>query len=189
MVDSFDRDLALAAEGDDEARRRLWSEHYEVLRSCAADYLQRQWGGADGMRISLGATDVLHEAYVRLAARLATIENGRRYFFRAFLQECMRIVIEHYRRSRNHRGRGAMARAPFDSECLPAHQAELGLDAIVEAIAALQQKDERAGQIAFLRVIENKTNAECAELLGFGMRTIESDWAFAKAWLDRELRR
>jgi RNA polymerase sigma factor (TIGR02999 family) len=186
--DDLEASLRAAAGGDAEAKRRLWAEHYGTLHAAAAAYLARRWRDADGAaRVSLSATDVLHEAFSRLHGRIQAVANGRQFFFRAFYQECLRIVVDHYRRTRDAKGRGAAKRLPFESEYLRAAPPEVDFDAVLGTLAELQQKDARMGQIACLRVLEGKTNAECAELLGIGLRTVEQDWSFAKAWLDRRL--
>lgn len=198
--DRFADDLRRAAEGDAAARRRLWAEHYEMLHQCAAAWFSRQWQarGADH-QVSLGATDIVNEAYCRLVERTAAIANGKAYFFRAFYTECLRIVIDYYRKTKHEKGRGPHKRVELESQFLRHHRLEADVDHLYDILAELERKDARMGQIAMLRVFGDRpspetvgapralTNAEIAELLGIGLRTVEKDWAFAKAFLLKQL--
>lgn len=192
--DTFAEDLRKAAEGDGEMRRRLWGEHYETLHECAKQWFARHWHrrGADH-RVSLGATHIVHAAFERMHDRTAALAHGRQYFFRAFYTECMRIVIDHYRRTRDDKGRGDQKRVEFHSQFLADNRAQIDLGELHAILGELGDRDARLGQVAMLRVLETRptegggtrglTNAEVAELLGVSLRTVEKDWSFAKAFL------
>ncbi|MBL9078157.1 MAG: hypothetical protein JNL08_11675 [Planctomycetes bacterium] len=196
----FADDVRRAAEGDREARDRLWAEHYETLRDCAKAWFARSWRGNDPMRaVSLDGTEILHAVFGRLRDRTAALERGKSYFFRAFYTECLRVVVDHYRKTRNDKGRGDRQRVPLPSHFLADHKADVDFDVLFGIVAELEQQDARLGQIAALKVFESRpdeesagarrglTNAEVAELLGVSLRVVEKDWAFAKAWLLRRL--
>jgi len=196
----FSQDLKQAAEGNLDARNRLWAEHYDMLRQCASTWFTNHWkcrGDAHG--VSLDGTDIVNAAYERLHARTAAMANGRAFFFRAFYTECMRIVVDHYRKTKNDKGRGPMQRVELQSQFLKEQKVQTDFEVIYEVLAELERQDARVGQVAMLKVFENRpvegkpgatrglTNQEVADLLDMGLRTVEKDWAFAKAYLQKRL--
>ncbi len=104
-----------------------------------------------------------------------------------------RILIEHARaRSRVKRG-GGRAREPLDPELIPGGE-QLGLPvdaerilALDEAIRRVEQRDARLGEIVRLRFYAGLSIEQTAEALGISPRSVNRDWAFARAWLEREL--
>ena len=61
--------------------------------------------------------------------------------------------------------------------------------ALDEAMSRLEGKDPRAAQIVRLRYYAGLTVEETAKALGVSERTVKEDWAFARAWLGREVGR
>ncbi len=196
----FADDLRRAAEGDAEVRNRLWAEHYEMLRDCAKAWFDQHWRRqGDQHGVSLTGTEVAHAVYERLFDRTAAMENGRAYFFRAFYTECLRIVVEHWRKTRHEKGRGERRRVELPSQFVVEHKLPVDFGQLFELCRELERLDARTGQVAMLKVFENRadpdkpgafrglTNSEVAAMLGIGLRTVEQDWAFAKAWLLRRI--
>lgn len=60
--------------------------------------------------------------------------------------------------------------------------------AIDEALHKLSEKDPRKTQLVELRFFAGLTMPEAARTLGISLATAERDWAYAKAWLYREMR-
>ena len=67
--------------------------------------------------------------------------------------------------------------------------AEETLLRVNEALEILQSQDPQAAQLVRLRFFVGLGYQEAAELLGISERTAKRDWAFARAWLYRELSR
>jgi DNA-binding transcriptional regulator LsrR (DeoR family) len=57
------------------------------------------------------------------------------------------------------------------------------LIALDDTLDQLQQQDSNAAEIAKLRIFAGLTVPEVAEALGLGKRTVDRQWAFARAWL------
>jgi RNA polymerase sigma factor (sigma-70 family) len=55
------------------------------------------------------------------------------------------------------------------------------------ALTRLEAEDPRAAQVVVLRFVSGMSNPEVAEYLQLSLRTVESEWAYARAWLKREL--
>lgn len=176
--------LERAAEGDATAQQELWSSCYEQLRLIASAALQR-WNG----RVSLQSTDVLHEAFARLVDRSRVTERGHRYFLKSFATECRRLLVEHWRAKQALVRGGDRERVTMVSQALAGTTQGMDLLELSDVIETLAREDARAAQIVDLRLFGGLSVAECSEALGVAIRTVESDWTFAKAWLQRKLGR
>ena len=197
---AFAGDLEAAADGDKAARDRIWAEHYEMLRSCAKEWLEREWTRRGrGRAISLGGSDIVNAAYLRLRDRVAALNKGRSWFFRCFYTECLRIAVDHYRKAKRNKGPGEGVRIEFVPQLLEDRRVHVDVQVVYDVLAELERIDARLGQVAMLKVFESVpdekspgsmrglTNAEVAELLDYSLRTVEKDWSFAKSYILKKL--
>jgi RNA polymerase sigma factor (TIGR02999 family) len=155
-------------------------EEYGALRAIAEAYMRRHAGA-----LTLQATALVHEAYLKLAA------NSREYVDRAhFLctaAAAMRQVLVDHARARHRIKRGGeRLRITLAGDEMGA---DGGLDLLVlhDALDRLEALDERQARIVQLRFFVGMTVEEVAELLRVSDKTVKRDWAMARAWLQREL--
>jgi RNA polymerase sigma factor (TIGR02999 family) len=165
---------------------------YDELRTIAHARMRGERTGH-----TLQTTELVHEAYLRLGAREGVAWQSRGQFFAAAAEAMRRILIERARaRARVKRGGDAEGRpAPRVSLDL-AEVAALADDrdpetvlALDRAIERLAEREERVAQVVKLRFYAGLSVEEVAETLEASPRTILRDWAFARAWLYRELSR
>ena len=178
-----------ASAGDRAAAEALLPLVYAQLRASAQKAMAGERAGH-----TLGATALVHEAYIRLAGERDVPWRGRGHFYAAAAEAMRRVLLDHAKaRGRAKRGGGAV-RVELDTALLDAGQSEtpnnnatdfLALD---DAIRRLEERDPRMGQVVRLRFYAGLEIAHVALALGVSERTVKSDWAFAKAWLERELR-
>ncbi|MBE0567317.1 MAG: sigma-70 family RNA polymerase sigma factor [Krumholzibacteria bacterium] len=165
---------------------------YDELRSIAHARLRGERPG-----YTLQATELVHEAYLRLAPQGDAAWECRGQFFAAAAEAMRRILIERARaRSRIKRGGDANGRpalrVPLDlvelADLADAGEPEiiLALDAAIERLAV---RDGRVAKVVKLRYYAGLEVTEVAEALGASARTVLRDWAFARAWLFAELSR
>ena len=174
------RILDRAKGGDMAAAAELLPLVYEELRRLAAQKLARE--AADQ---TLQPTALVHEAWLRLAGNQATFAN-RAHFFAAAAEAMRRILIDNARRKRAQRHGGGQVRVDIqDLELAVARDDELL--AVHEALDKLATEDRQLAELVKLRFFVGLTNKECAETLGVSEPTVERWWAFARAWLFREI--
>jgi len=161
----------------------LLRAHYDSLVGIAERIHARESHRAAPSPVSL-----VHEAFVRLVDQ-PKVSAGDSVFFRAcFAQECRRVLVDSARRrNAQRRGGGALVESISDQTGLGT-RGELDLVEVDDALAALAKHEERLARIVEMRVFGGLTVAECAEALGVSARTIDGDWAFARAWLQKKLR-
>lgn len=178
-----------AEDPDSKGSDAFFAQVYEELRSIAHARMRGERSG-----VSFQSTELVHEAYMRLAPQAAQWEN-RSQFFAAAAEAMRRILIDRARsRGRVKRGGDERGNPPpkisLDMEEVAVLADDRDPAAILEldqAIERLAKHDERVAQVVKLRFFAGLSIEEIAEMLGTSSRTILRDWAFARSWLYREL--
>lgn len=175
--------LELLRAGDFTALDRLLPLVYDELRALAGAQLRDERTGH-----TLSATALVHEAYVRLAARDRLTPRDRSHFFAMAAQSMRRVLVEHARaRRRLKRGQGVAA-IPLDRvEALVGDQAAEELIALDEALTRLAELSPRAAQVVERRFFAGLTIEEVAASLELSTKTVQRDWLRARAWLRKEV--
>ncbi len=152
---------------------------YAELRELAAAKMARERDGH-----TLDATGLVHEALVRLGGDgFAT----RSAFVRAASVAMSRILVDHARGKQADKRGGGRRRAALDLDHLAAPASDTDPEAVAEALARLAAEDPPAAELVTLRFFGGLTLPEAADALGMAPRTADRLWAFARAWLYRDL--
>ena len=114
--------------------------------------------------------------------------QNRAHFFRAAAEAMRRILIENARRKSRLKRGGGQARLDIDELELAATTPDDKVLLINDAIEQLQTEDPEKARVVVLKFFGGLTNQEVAESLGVTERTVERQWAYAKAWLYRRIR-
>ena len=161
---------------------------YQELRTIAYSLIRREY-----RRHTLSPTDLFHEAYVRLGARMHGLARELRSTKALFIITMRRILIDHARRR--------LARERALRNCL------LNGGKFLESIEISPEGASKASQLVLLeealilfakeypshaKVVESKyfggmTIPECAEHLGKSESTIQRRWEFSRAWLNAKI--
>jgi RNA polymerase sigma factor (TIGR02999 family) len=178
------RILSQIEQGDPVAAEQLLPLVYEELRKLAAAKLAQERPGQ-----TLQATDLVHEAYLRLVGSPAGHDwKGRGHFFGA-AAEAMRRILVNRARDRGTAKRGVdFNRVTLDAIAVPGAIDPAEMVAFNELFEQLIQHDRQAGEIAKLRIFAGLTVPEIAAVLNMGRRSVDRQWAFARAWLRSHLR-
>jgi RNA polymerase sigma-70 factor (ECF subfamily) len=173
----------LAARGDTglDISDRLVPLLYEELREIAHRELRKERGPR-----TLRTTELVHEAYLKLADDSAVGSKGRAYFFAAASQSMRRILIERARRRKQIKRGGGLERVTLEGVPAAADFAEwlLDLDRVLDRFARI---DPRAAQVVECRFFGGMTFDEISEATQVSVRTVKRDWSTARAWLAAEL--
>ena len=98
-----------------------------------------------------------------------------------------RILIERARRkARLKRGGGQVALNLDDFEIVATTPDERVL-MVEDALQQLESQDPKLARVVTLKFFGGLTNAEVGEVLGVTERTVLNHWAYARAWLLRQI--
>jgi RNA polymerase sigma factor (TIGR02999 family) len=175
--------LGAIEQGDPHAACQLVPLVYDELRRLARQRLAQEKPGQ-----TLDATGLVHEAYLRLVdVKEAQHWNSRGHFFAAAAEAMRRILVDAARSKHSQRRGGGYIRQSFDEALVRAPQASEDLVALDEALDRLAAADPEAAQLVKLRYFAGLTSQQAAEATGISARTADRIWAYARAFLLKEL--
>jgi RNA polymerase sigma factor (TIGR02999 family) len=168
--------------GDPHAAGELFRAVYDELHRIASGQ-RRRWDGNE----TLNTTALVHEAYLKLVRQEEADWESRAHFF-AVAARAMRQILINYaeRQVAAKRGGGAVHVSLTDGMTMAPEAAE-ELLALHEALGRLATVHERSSRVVECRFFGGFGIRDTAETLGVSAATVERDWAFASAWLRREM--
>lgn len=170
--------LQAIGRGDGQAAEELLPLVYEELRRLAAARMAQEQPGQ-----TLQATAIVHEAWLRLVSDGARNWQNRAHFFGAAAEAMRRILIENARRKSALKRGGDQVRVDIDGLELGAATTDEKILLINEALEKLDAEDPEKARIVVMKFFAGMTNQEVAASLGVTERTVERQWAFARAWI------
>jgi RNA polymerase sigma factor (TIGR02999 family) len=172
--------VARAEAGDAPARDALFAALYDELHRLAESHIRRGAGN-----LTLGATTLLHEAYLDIARRDALAFPDRQRFL-GYASRAMRGLVIDYVRQRHARKRGGdLTFTTLDEGRLEPSAAGRDLEALGAALDELAALDPALAQLVDLKFFCGFTFAEIASVRGVTERTVQRDWAKARVLLHR----
>jgi len=161
----------------------LIREAYPQLRVLARQLLRKERANH-----TLRPTALANEAFLRLFGKKMDLATLATPAFLGYAARQMRNILIDYGRKNSAAKRGSgYSRVPL-LDTVPATGIDpnllLGIDAALQKLAAV---DERAAQVAELKLFGGFTSAEAAAILGACSRTVDDSWQYARLWLFREL--
>jgi RNA polymerase sigma factor (TIGR02999 family) len=168
--------------GDPEASARLLDLLYPELKRIAHFQLRRERDDP-----LLQTTVLVHEAYLRLVAPSRQSWENRAHFLAAAANVMRRILVD-AARARNARKREGARTAVSLSDAIrlsePQVEELLDLDTALHELEVLSPRQAR---VVELRYFAGLSVPEVATALGLNPRSIDRDWAAARAWLRTRL--
>jgi RNA polymerase sigma factor (sigma-70 family) len=190
--------------GDPSATDDLFPIVYDELRRLAAAKLARESPGQ-----TLQATALVHEAYLRLLGgeRHDRSESGdtpvesrapadrsespawqsRGHFFAAAAEAMRRILVEQARRKHRIKRGGDRVRVELEVAEIAVEPPSDDILALDEALAKLESEHKTKAEVVKLRYFAGLTIEDTAAALGISTPTVKRYWAYARAWLLREI--
>jgi RNA polymerase sigma factor (TIGR02999 family) len=175
--------LQATARREGHASEELFTQVYAELRRLAAASMAQESSGQ-----TLQPTALVHEAWLQLVGAGERTWQNRAHFFGAAADAMRRILIDKARRKSRLKHGGGQARLNIDELELTATTADDNVLLINEALEKLEQEDPEQARVVVLKYFGGLTNLEVAENLGIAERTVDRQWACAKARLFRWLR-
>lgn len=170
-------------DGDNEALNALTPLIYNNLRKIASRHLARERPG-----FTLCATEVVHEAYQRLAS--AEVSWQDRAHFLSIASRQMRQVLVDYARTKGRQKRGGdnWQRVTLTESGEAAGAEQIDILSIQEALERLAVFDPKKAEIVDLMVFGGLTGKDIAGVLGISEDSVWREWRMARAWLRNELK-
>ncbi len=184
MPDETIRDLLQRLdEGDRGANERLYPLVYDELRRMARGQLRGERAGH-----TLQATALANEAYLRLVGQEKMGARSRAHFLAIAGQAMRRILIDYARKRASEKRGGKDQRVDFEDVLdVAGVEPSTGWLSLEDALKRLETEHPEKVRVVEMRFFAGLTHEEIAEVMGVSVRTIERSWAFARAWLYREL--
>jgi len=184
-AEQMTRLLGDIAQGREGALAELFPLVYGELRKMAAVRM-----AAEREDHTLQPTALVHEAYFRLVGKSHIEWKSRAHFFHAAAEAMRRILIDHARaRDRLKRGHGIRRELQaLESVADLAESANFEqIVAVDHAVRRLEEMNPEVGGVVRLRFYAGLNPEETGQALGLSPRTVFRHWAYARAWLYREL--
>ena len=151
---------------------------FEELRVMARRQLSRRHD-----RYTLQTTELVHEAYLRLAGDARVTQRGRAYFYAAAARAMRQVLVDAARRRNSvKRGSGVEALSLDDHVGAVDAYADQLLD-LDDALRELERRNARSARVVVCRFFGGMSVEDTAQALGVSPRSVKSDWALARAWL------
>lgn len=174
--------LSRMAEGDTSAANELLPLVYDHLRAVAGSFFRGQPGD-----LTLQPTALVHEAYIKLIRQTNHHWTGRAHFM-AVAAKAMRQILQDQARRRSAQKRsGHGERVSLSGVSAKDVTSDIDIVALDEVMGELHERNERHSRLVELRFFGGLSVEESAEVLGIATRTVEKDWAQARAWLSMKL--
>jgi RNA polymerase sigma factor (TIGR02999 family) len=171
------------SKGDELALEQLMPLVYEELRRMARRYMRRQPSGH-----TFQTTELIHEAYLKIAKNDRQNWQNRAHFFGVAAQAMRHILVDYARSKQSQKRGGFLERVTFAENIeVSADQSEK-IVALDEALNNLATLDPRKSRVVELKYFGGLTIEEIAEVMKISPETVTRDWRFARNWLSIELK-
>lgn len=156
------------------------ADFYDHLRSRARQMLMRE-----RKNISVGATDIANEAWIRLQGVLDLTQPDWKTDHRLASLILRRMLVEYARRKRRLRRGGNLTKAEIELDALVGRvERDLGSKAdLKDMLDALEAFDPDVATFVDLHFFGGMQLDECASYLGSSPSTLSRNWKRARAWL------
>jgi RNA polymerase sigma factor (TIGR02999 family) len=175
--------LQSARRNEGNSDEELFQLVYGELRRMATVRLARESAGQ-----TLQPTALVHEAWLQLVKDGDRSWENRAHFFGAAADAMRRILIDISRRKATLKRGSGLVRLDVADLDLASPSSNDQILLINEALEKLEREDEGQARIVVLKFFGGLTNQEVAESLGIGERSVERQWAVAKARLFQWIR-
>jgi RNA polymerase sigma factor (TIGR02999 family) len=170
------------ARGDQQALVQLLPRVYRELRRLAAHALRNERAG-----YSMEATELVHEAYLRLVDVNQLDWKDRAHFLGVAATTMRRVLLDRARRRLRAKRKAQRVPLNLDETLHLSSNQSRELVALDDALQTLAQVDPRKARVVELRFFGGMDVAETAQIVGVSPETVMRDWKMARSWLLMQL--
>ena len=182
QVQGLTQSIARWNAGDLSVEPELMQTIYPILRALAQEQLRGNAG------ITLQATELANEAFIKLRAGGAHHVESKQHFM-GFMAHTLRSLIVDHIRERGRLKRGGDVRfTHFEDIAVEDGSAEMDWIALDTALIALEQQEPSYARLVELRYFLGYDIAQSAVQLGVSMATANRMWRFSRAFLSERMR-
>jgi RNA polymerase sigma factor (TIGR02999 family) len=171
-------------QGDQDAREALIPLVYGELRRLARHYLR-----SERPDHTLQSAALVNEAYLRLVHQEPPQWQNRAHFFGVAAQLMRQILVDHARNRQAAKRGAGVPRLTLDPEIALPQKREINLVALDDALNRLANLDPQQSRLIELRFFGGLSIEETSEVLSISPATVKREWATARAWLQRDMKR
>jgi len=176
-ADELTQLLAASAGGDKLAREQLYTAVYARVRQIARLEVQRHF------EQPMEATELAHEAILRLIGKPEREWQSRQHFFSVIAQAAKQILIDSSRRRLAEKRGGAQVRTTLASADAERSFNDVELVDLGDAIEQLRKHDPRKAEVVELSYFGGFSQREIASAYALDEATIYRDLRYAAAWM------
>ena len=170
--------------GDRTALDELTPLVYDQLHAIAARYRR-----AEGRPPTLQTTELLHEAFLRLAGAESAWWTNRAQFFALAARVIRNILVDGARRRKSRPQQDSAEPDSWINDLEIAVPKTMDFEDLAIALNKLEQIDPDKALLVDLRFFGGLSVDQTAEVMGIGTASVKRHWSVARAWLFRELQR
>jgi RNA polymerase sigma factor (TIGR02999 family) len=170
--------LDAISRGESRASEDLLPLIYDELRRLATARMAEEAAGQ-----TLQPTALVHEAWLRLVNEGGRTWKNRAHFFRAAAQAMRRILVDRARQKMSIKRGSGGEKIAIEEIDLPAATVDDRVLLVDQNLERLEVEDPESARIVSLKFFGGLTNKEVARILGVTERSVERQWAYAKACL------
>jgi RNA polymerase sigma factor (TIGR02999 family) len=168
--------------GDAAAKDALFAALYSELHRLAQAHIRNNSG-----RLTMGATTLLHEAYLSLNSRDRTVFPDRHRFMKYASRAMRGLIINYVHRKRAQKRGGEITFTDIDPEDVRLPADAMPLQQLGEALDDLSAIDASLAELVDLKFFCGFSFAAIAGMRGVSERTVQRDWAKARVLLHEAL--
>jgi RNA polymerase sigma factor (TIGR02999 family) len=178
--------MASGSEGGSAQRARWFAAFYHELIRLARICLA--WQANRGAVMEMEATDLVHEAWLRLAGSRRRWQN-REHFLAAATQAMRCVLIDHARREATVRHGAGWIRVDLPESGLAVGTGDEPSPALREALDQFIVEHAAESELVKLRYFDGLTLKEAAMALGVTHSAAKRSWTYTRAWLCRKMQK
>jgi RNA polymerase sigma factor (TIGR02999 family) len=168
--------------GDATASEKLVPLVYRELHRLAESYMRRE--RADH---TLQPTALINETYLRMTGDTTNWQN-RAHFIGVAANVMRRVLVDHARAHKAGMRGGNLQRVELEEGIAISKERSSEMLVLNDALNELEKVNPRQAKVVELRYFAGLSVEEIAAILKIGHRSVQRDWALARAWLFGRIR-